>query len=93
MRKPAQPPTSRHGEGRFLARPKQAVPLLQLEEEIMPAIQPIPRNTPDPASKQEADLLALHNRSTDGRQRTPAKWNPPTTRSAAAGENPGRRVK
>lgn len=59
----------------------------------MPAVQPIPRNTPDPASQQAADLLALHNRSTDGRQRTPAKWNPPTRRGSVSGENAGRRVK
>jgi RES domain-containing protein len=59
----------------------------------MPAIQPIPRNTPSSADRQAADVLALHNRSTDGRQRTPARWNPPTQRSTATGENSGRRVK
>lgn len=59
----------------------------------MPAIQPIPRNTPDPASQQASDVLARHNRSTDGRLRTPARWNPPTQRATATGENAGRRVK
>lgn len=59
----------------------------------MPATQPIPRNTPDPASQQAADVLALHNKSTDARVRTPARWAPKVQRSTARGENPGTRVK
>lgn len=59
----------------------------------MPAIQPIPQNTPDSATKQAGQILALHNRSTDGRVRTPAAWNPPTRRATQTGENAGRRIK
>jgi hypothetical protein len=59
----------------------------------MPAIQPIPVNAPSPSAEEAARLLANHNRSTDGRQRTPARWNPPTQRGTASGESAGRRVK
>ena len=58
----------------------------------MPAIQPIPRNAPNPASEQASAVLALHNRSTDARTRTP-KWSPATQRATVTGENAGRRVK
>lgn len=59
----------------------------------MPAIQPIPRNSPTPSEEEAQHLLANHNRSTDGRLRTPARWAPATQRSTAAGQNAGRRVK
>lgn len=59
----------------------------------MPAIQPIPKNTPDPASEEATKVLATHNRATDARTRTPASWNPPTRRGGVPGENSGRRVK
>lgn len=59
----------------------------------MPATQPIPQNTPDSATREAGRILAVHNQATDSRTRTPARWNPPTQRSAAAGENAGRRVK
>lgn len=59
----------------------------------MPAIQPIPVNTPSPSAQEAQRLLANHNRSTDGRLRTPARWAPATQRGSTAGENSGRRVK
>lgn len=59
----------------------------------MPAIQPIPRNSPTPTEQEAARLLANHNRSTDGRLRSPARWAPPTQRGSVTGESAGRRVK
>lgn len=60
-----------------------------------PAVQPIPVNNPNTnsADTQAVKLLALHNRSTDGRVRTPARWNPTTRRGSVAGENSGTRRK
>jgi hypothetical protein len=54
----------------------------------MPAIQPIPVNKPNTTADEAARVLALHNRSTDGRTRTP-RWNPSVRRGAVAGENSG----
>lgn len=59
----------------------------------MPAIQPIPRNSPTPSEDEAQRLLANHNRSTDGRLRTPSRFAPSVQRSTAAGQNAGRRVK
>lgn len=59
----------------------------------MPAIQPIPRNAPTSASVEASKVLALHNRSTEARTRTP-RWNAPGTRTGPIpGENSGTRVK
>lgn len=59
----------------------------------MPAVQPIPQNTPDPAKEEAASVLGKHNNSTNARTRNPASWNPPTRRGSIAGEASGRRVK
>lgn len=59
----------------------------------MPAIQPIPQRTPDPASAQASAVLAKHNRSTDGRVRGRARWNPAVQRGNTPGEATGSRVK
>lgn len=59
----------------------------------MPAIQPIPQNTPDPAKVEAAQILATHNKATVARTRTPARWMPNVKRGAVNGENSGRRVK
>jgi hypothetical protein len=59
----------------------------------MPAVQPIPQNTPDPAKQEAAELLGKHNSATNARTRNPAAWNPPTRRGTVSGEASGRRVK
>jgi hypothetical protein len=59
----------------------------------MPAIQPIPVPAQTPSQVEASKLLAEHNRSTDGRLRTPARWAPSKQRGTVSGENSGRRVK
>lgn len=57
----------------------------------MPAIQPIPQNTPDPAKQEATAVLAKHNSSTDSRKRTPAAWAPSVRRYTVSGQNSGTR--
>ena len=59
----------------------------------MPAIQPIPQNSPSTSDTEAARLLADHNRRTDARKKSPADWAPTTQRGSVPGENAGTRVK
>lgn len=59
----------------------------------MPAIQPIPRNAPTTSSEEASAVLALHNRSTDSRTRSPRWAQAGANAGPIAGENSGRRVK
>lgn len=54
----------------------------------MPAIQPIPVNRQNTTADEAAKVLALHNRSTNGRTRQP-RWMPSVQRGAVSGESSG----
>lgn len=58
----------------------------------MAATQPIPQNAPSSAAKEAAAVLALHNKSTERRTRTPASWAPARQSGSVPGENAGTRV-
>lgn len=59
----------------------------------MPAIQPIPRNAPTTTDTEAAQVLALHNRSTESRTRSP-RWSQAGARAGSiTGANAGTRVK
>jgi hypothetical protein len=59
----------------------------------MPAIQPIPQRTPDPASKEAAQVLGLHTRVTQGRTKKPSDWEGDVQRGGTVpGEDSGTQV-
>lgn len=59
----------------------------------MPAIQPIPRNAPTTASEEATAVLALHNRSTESRTRSPRWSQAGANAGSIPGANAGSRVK